>query len=63
MRKLLAIGIGAACVLGLSAMPAAADTALDVIAGCAQGGSSFGLEVAYDGTNTAAFLFYNTPTN
>lgn len=63
MRKLLAIGLGVVFVLGVTAMPAAADTALNVIAGCAQGGSSFGLEVVYDGTDTNAILIDNTPTN
>lgn len=63
MRKFLAIGLGVVFVLGVAAMPANADTALNVIAGCAQGGSSFGLEVVYDGTTTNAILIDNTPTN
>ena len=63
MRKLLAIGLGVIFVIGVGAMPAGADTGLNVIAGCAQAGSNFGLEVAYDGTNTNAFLIDNSPTN
>ena len=63
MRKLLAIGLGVVFAIGVTAMPASADTGLNVIAGCAQGGSNFGLEVVYDGTNTNAFLIDDSPTN
>jgi len=63
MRKLLAICLGVVFVIGVGAMPAGAATGLNVIAGCAQGGSSFGLEVDYDGTDTNAFLIDNSPTN
>lgn len=63
MRKLLAIGLGVVFVIGFGVMPASADTALNVIAGCAQGGSSFGLEVRYDGGTGNAFLIDNSPTN
>ena len=63
MRRLMTIGVGLALVLTMGALPASADTALNVIAGCAQGGSAFGLEIVYDGTNTNAFLIDNSPTN
>ena len=53
----------AIAVLALAAGVATADTALDVVAGCAQGGSNFGLEVTYDGTNTNAFLINDSPSS
>ncbi len=63
MRRLTAIGVGAAFLVALCAVPAMADTSLAVTAGCALNASNFGLEVTHDGTNTNAFLIDDSPTN